>query len=125
MTDPDERRANRRGNTPQRPPLPPLLLNGARPSAPHVPIVAPNDDPFAMNIEERPLPQLNIPVTHIPDGWDAPLRNPIPQNVPPPPPAFGMRRPRNRAPVVPLLHEPIAGPSREHHPPAVPLPHEP
>ncbi|KAG6862634.1 hypothetical protein C0993_002298, partial [Termitomyces sp. T159_Od127] len=33
-----------------------------------------------------------IPKTHLPEGWDAPLQNPMPKIVPPPPPPPMQRR---------------------------------
>ncbi|KAH0582612.1 hypothetical protein H2248_010540 [Termitomyces sp. 'cryptogamus'] len=40
-----------------------------------------SDDPFSLN---APVGQSIYipPITHLPEGWDAPLQNPIPQNVP-------------------------------------------
>ncbi|KAG6833580.1 hypothetical protein H0H93_013141, partial [Arthromyces matolae] len=99
MTDPDERRANanRRSNMCPRddaPPLPPLLFHGARPPIIHAPPTAANDDPFAVGAVTQ-APHLHIPETHLPAGWNAPLHNPIPQNVPPAPPPLLMHWRRN------------------------------
>ncbi|KAH0591469.1 hypothetical protein H2248_001541, partial [Termitomyces sp. 'cryptogamus'] len=106
MTDPDDRRANR-GNRASfhnfeqanaaMPPVQPLHFDsialGRGTNAPSVndvasgsserPVRLPaiSDDPFSLN---APVGQSIYipPVTHLPEGWDAPLQNPIPQNVP-------------------------------------------
>ena len=45
------------------------------------------DDPFAVV----------IPETHLPEGWDAPLQNPMPRMVVPPPPPPPIQRRVNRS----------------------------
>ncbi|KAH0581716.1 hypothetical protein H2248_011400, partial [Termitomyces sp. 'cryptogamus'] len=106
MTDPDDRRANR-GNRASfhnfeqvnaaMPPVQPLHFDsialGRGTNAPSMndvasgsserPVRLPaiSDDPFSLN---APVGQSIYipPVTHLPEGWNAPLQNPIPQNVP-------------------------------------------
>ncbi|KAG6859925.1 hypothetical protein C0993_003303, partial [Termitomyces sp. T159_Od127] len=70
-----------------------------------------NNQPLATS-SERPIRQpaaaddpffVAIPETHLPEGWDAPLQNPLPIIVPPPPPPVHRRSRRaNQSAAQPM-----------------------
>ncbi|KAG6899542.1 hypothetical protein C0995_005746 [Termitomyces sp. Mi166 len=105
MTDPDNHCANRnlRANTVVVPPLH-FESGGMRPGSMGSGGIRPRgDNQTAAGSSERPIKQpataadpfsMVIPETVLPEGWDAPLQNPIPRIVPPLP-APALRRVRN------------------------------
>ncbi|KAG6883936.1 hypothetical protein C0995_011220 [Termitomyces sp. Mi166 len=111
MTDPDDHHANRRNLRANTIVVPPLHFEsgGMRPggmesgSMGSGGIRPGGDNQTAAGSSERPIKQpataadpfsMVIPETVLPEGWDAPLQNPIPRIVPPLP-APALRRVRN------------------------------
>jgi hypothetical protein len=96
-----------------------LNAPGVFPVPAPVPAIVVND-PFMINLGNNNLPGLplnnnvpdlalgnnnlgffNIPEVQLPQGWNAPLQNPVPRNVPVVPPAVRRRRTPFPNPVVP------------------------
>ncbi|KAG6858583.1 hypothetical protein C0995_015505, partial [Termitomyces sp. Mi166 len=122
MTDPDDHCANRRNLRANTVVVPPLHFEsggmgsgGMRPGG--------NNQTAAGSLE-RPIRQpaaaadpfsMVIPETVLPEGWDAPLQNPMPKMVPPAPAPIhrrnNMLRPVNQPIVaIPEIHAPVQNP---------------